>query len=160
MHLSLPLDSGALHPASKIHSVSPDIILRLLSSNHPGHHRTMTDAYAKLEVVPWFVVDSIHFLSQGKREFYQNFQMFPILYLHCTLILLLPCIKHKYCSGYFRMVEIFVFFVSVEHLKLWNFSTHYIWYAEWNLWNEIRPSDQHTETQALYQLVCIATGQH
>ena len=42
-HLDLSGLSSALHPGSHVDRVSPDVIVRLPSTDHPGSHRTMVD---------------------------------------------------------------------------------------------------------------------
>ena len=44
-YLDFVQDSGAVHPAGHIDGVAPDVILRLLSSNHTGYDRAMVNTW-------------------------------------------------------------------------------------------------------------------
>ena len=59
MDLYFPNDPGGVHPAGHIDGIAPDVILRLLGSDDPGHNGAHVDPDPDLEVVEGMFVDVV-----------------------------------------------------------------------------------------------------
>ena len=66
-YLNLPNDAGGVHPAGDIDSVAPDVVLRLLGADDPGHDGTDVDADADLEVVEGVLIDVVELVPDPQR---------------------------------------------------------------------------------------------
>ena len=66
-YLNFAHHTGRVHPTGHVDRVAPDVVLRFLGADDPGHDGPDVDADPDLEVVEGVLVDIVELLADAER---------------------------------------------------------------------------------------------